>query len=193
MNETLRAKLVKLAEEDGRVRAELAATGELFKGYNAQMREVHEANADELQKILDEFGWPGEPLAGKDGAAAAWLILQHAIGRPALQRGSVPLLKEAVARGEVPAAQVAYLEDRIAFSEKRPQKYGTQWDWGRDGRMHVWTLADPERVNDFRASVGLPPLTRLAYEPEGEAAGMAPADWDARQAEMEAWAKSVGW
>lgn len=193
MNETLRAKLVKLADEDGRVRAELSATGELFQGYNARMREVHEANADELQKILDEFGWPGTSLAGEDGAEAAWLILMHAIGRPALQRGCLPLLKDAVQRGDLSPSRVAYLEDRIAFSERRPQKYGTQWDWGPDGRMHVWTLADPDRVNEFRAGLGLSPLTRLAYEPEGEEKGMAPADWEARMAEMEAWAKSVGW
>lgn len=189
MNESLRAKLVRLAAEDGRVRAELAATGELFQGYNARMREVHEANADELQKILDEFGWPGESLVGKDGAEAAWLILMHAIGRPALQRGCLPLLREAVKKGELKASLVVYVEDRIAFFERRPQVYGTQWDWGPDGRMHVWTLADPDRVNELRESVGLSPLTRLVQETDDPA----PADWEARQAEGEAWAKSVGW
>ena len=52
-----------------------------------------------------------------------------------------------------------YLEDRIALHEGRPQRFGSQWvDSPEDGRIRPWQLADPGRVNELRASVGLPAL-----------------------------------
>jgi len=196
MNTELRRRLLEMVEEDGRVRAELAAAGELFQGYARRMAEVHERNARELAGMIERHGWIGKSLVGADGAEAAWLILQHAIGDPALQRKCLPLLKEAVARGDVPPAHAAYLEDRICFFERRPQRYGTQFDWDEGGRMSPWALKDPERVDEHRRAVGLPPLAehlgqaRKAAEGEGE---RKPADLKKRREEMLQWAKSVGW
>src|SRR5438270_2438863 len=129
MNTALRRELLTMAEEDRRVRAELAADGSLFEGYHPTMQAVHDRNAARLTDIIAEHGWPGRSLVDEDGARAAWLILQHAIGHPALQRRGLVLLQEAVAQGEVPALEAAMLEDRVAFFEGRPQRYGTQYDW----------------------------------------------------------------
>ena len=195
MNIELRLRLLKMVEEDGRVRAELAATGELFQGYAPRMAEVHSRNARELARMIEQHGWTGKSLVGTDGAEAAWLILQHAIGNPELQRKCLPLLKEAVARGDVPPAHATYLEDRICFFERRPQRYGTQFDWDNARRMSPWALEDPERVDEYRRAVGLPPLAERieqVRQAEGEA-GPEPADLKKRQEEMVQWAKSIGW
>ena len=45
MDDALRHQLVAMAAEDARVRAELAATGELFRGYAPRMEDVHRRNA----------------------------------------------------------------------------------------------------------------------------------------------------
>lgn len=45
MNDELKQRLVEMVAEDQRVRAELAATGELFQGYAPRMAEVHRRNA----------------------------------------------------------------------------------------------------------------------------------------------------
>src|SRR5947209_9236632 len=82
----LRAELLAMAAEDRRVWAELAADGSLFDGYHPRMAEVHRRNAARLTETLDRHGWPGRDLVGADGAAAAWLVLQHAIGDPPLMR-----------------------------------------------------------------------------------------------------------
>lgn len=183
-----------MAEEDQRVRAELAATGELFQGYAPRMEEVHRRNAQELESIIDRYGWPGKSLVDDDGANAAWLILQHAIGSPSLQRRCVSILRGAVARGEMEPAHVAYLEDRICFFERRPQRYGTQFDWDERGRMSPWLLEDPEQVDEYRLSVGLGPLAERLGQVRRETAGEAkPSDLGKRQEELLAWAKSVGW
>jgi hypothetical protein len=41
MNESLRAEPLGMAQEDSRVRSELATDGSLFDGYHPTMQEVH--------------------------------------------------------------------------------------------------------------------------------------------------------
>jgi Family of unknown function (DUF6624) len=175
-----------MAEEDERVRAELAACGELFRSYPPRMAEVHNRNGNELQVVIDQHGWPGRSLVGEDGAEAAWLILLHAIGNSALQRGALPILQDAIARGEAPLAHAAYLEDKIRFFERRSQRYGTQADWDGNGQMTTWMLEDPHRVNEYRRSVGLDPLVENARQVDEVAHEPPPRDFQKRQEEMEA-------
>jgi hypothetical protein len=192
----LRRELVAMAEEDHRIRTELAADGSLFDGYHPRMRAVHQANADRLASILRDRGWPGQPQVGADGANAAWLIVQHAIDRPAFQREALEALRLATERGEVPAMQPALLEDRIRTLEGRPQRYGTQFDWDESGELSPLPVEDPEGVDDRRRAIGLGPLDeairaqRRAAAAEGE---RPPGDWHARRREMEAWLLEVGW
>jgi hypothetical protein len=193
MDDDVRRRLLAMAAEDRRVTAELAATGELFRGYAPRMEALHRRNARDLLALVGAYGWPGRGVAGEDGMHAAWLILQHAVGEPAVQRGCLPILREAAARGEATLAQVAYLEDRIAFFERRPQRYGTQFDWDERGMMSPWTLEDPANVDALRASVGLPPLADRIAEVRRTAQGSVPPDHARRQAEMLAWSKAAGW
>src|SRR5687767_1950508 len=129
VNEELKKRLLEMAAEDRRIRDELAATGELYDGYASRMAEVHDRNASALNRIIDQYGWPGKTLVGDEAAKAAWLILHHAIGNPDLQRRCVELLRSAVSAGDADPIELAYLEDRICFFERRPQRYGTQFDW----------------------------------------------------------------
>ncbi len=123
------------------------------------MEAVHKRNASRLRELIKLHGWPTEDIAGKDGAEAAWLIAQHAIGEPEFQRYVLQMLHVSIAKNHVPAWQAAYLEDRIAMYEGQPQRYGTQsMDDPRDGRTRPWTIADPKNVNPLRAEVGLEPL-----------------------------------
>lgn len=191
--EPIARELIAMAEEDRRVRAELVADGTLFDGYSPRMEAVHLANGARLEAIVAAHGWPGRRLVGDEASRAAWLVLQHAISRPDLQRRGVGWLSEAVAASEVPALELAYLEDRVAFFEGRPQRYGTQSDWDEAGRMSVWTLEDPERVDEWRHAVGLGPLVERPcaggeMEPEPP-----PRDWETRRREFLAWCRQVGW
>ncbi|MBC8136378.1 MAG: hypothetical protein H8F28_10875, partial [Fibrella sp.] len=192
-NTEIENHLISLADEDRRVRAELAATGELFVGYASRMEAVHRRNAGELEAIIAQCGWPGKSLVGVEGANAAWFILQHAVGNPTLQRRCLPLLQEAIANGEAEASHAAYLEDRIRFYERRPQRYGTQFDWDENGQMSPWQLEDSEQVDEFRRAVGLGPLAEKIQEARAGTADETPPDFDKRQTEMHAWLNSTGW
>jgi hypothetical protein len=196
MDASLRDELVAMAEEDERVRAALAADGSLFDGYHPAMQAVHDRNAARLTEIIKQLGWPGRDLVGEEGSRAAWLVLQHAIAHPALQRRGLVLLQDAVARGEVPAVEAAMLEDRIRVFEGRPQRYGTQFDWDEHGQLSPLPVEDEANVDDRRRSVG---LGLLADDVQRRRAGTAecteqpPRDWAERRRKFEEWARAVGW
>jgi len=159
INEQLRGELVAMRHEDRRVREELMASGELGGGYVPRMEEVHRRNVARLRELIRHHGWPSEGIAEKDGAEAAWLIAQHAVGEPPFQREALRLLRACAAQGGVPAWHGGYLKDRVALNEGRPQRFGTQWvDDPRDGRPRPWKLSEPQRINELRREVGLGPM-----------------------------------
>jgi hypothetical protein len=194
--ELLREELLSMAADDGAVRERLVEDGSLFDGYSPLMAIVHRRNGDRLGEIVDAHGWPGVSLVREDGADAAWLLLKHAIGDPALQRRCLPLVAAAAAVGEVPAWQPATLLDGIRFYEGRPQVYGSMFDWDEQGEMAPWPIEDADGVDRRRQAVGLPPLAdqiesvRAAAAAEGQSA---PTDPAAHRREAELWARSVGW
>ena len=194
VDQSLRRRLVSLARRDAKARERLAADGSLFEGYHPAMQAVHEENAATLDSIVREHGWPTAATAGNDGAEAAWLIAQHAIGLPDFQRRCLHYLKLAAANGDLPAWQPAMLLDRIRVFEGRPQVYGTSFDWDDGGQMSPLPIEDAQTVDERRAEVGLPTLVesiarhRLQSEQEPR-----PANLNARRQQMEEWARRVGW
>lgn len=193
INEALGQELVAMRDEDQQVRQELVESGELGGSYVPRMEAVHSRNAERLDEIVHEYGWPDEPMVGQDGAEAAWLIVQHAIGFPDLQRKFLSLIKRSADKGMVPQRHAAYLEDRIAMLEGRPQRYGTQWlDDPKDGRVRPWELADQSRVDELRAEVGLEPLHPIP-DPGPELPPEQQAEIRHNQRWWEDWLTSKGW
>ena len=185
-----------MAAVDQALRAELIADGSLFEDYHPRVAALHLPNAERLLAIMEARGWPAASLVGDDGAQAAWLVLQHAIGSPAVMRRGLELLQAAVERGEVEPSQVAMVEDRIRTLEGRPQRYGTQHDWDERGELSPLPIEHAADVDERRRTVGLGPLDeqtqrlRLAAAAEGE---RPPPDPAAHRLASESWARSVGW
>lgn len=196
MNENWAPLLIAAARRDLETRARLAASGELFDGYHPEMEAVHDANAALLTRVFDDVGWPGRRDFGDDGAGAAFLILQHAIGHPALQRRGLALLLDAIPEGQANPLDAAYLSDRIAVFEGRPQTFGTQFDWDVNGQLSPAPVHDAETLDERRASVGLPPIAETIAHMRANAAAegdRAPADLARRRADHDAWARRAGW
>jgi len=191
MPNVIRLQLLAMQARDEQVRAELAADGSLFEGYHPRMEDVHRANARALAALIDAHGWPIEALVGADGAEAAWLVAQHAIGEPDFMRRCRALVDEASAAGRVPHWQFAYLDDRIRVLEGLPQCFGTQIDLGPDGPA-AHELEDPARVDAWREEAGLPTLAsalakaHAAPRPTRE-------EYLAKQADGLRWRRQVGW
>ena len=120
-----------------------------------EMMRVDQANTAWLTELTARRGWPGRTLVGKDAAHTAWLLAQHA--DPESQRAFLDLLRAAVAAGEASPRDLAYLDDRVRMHDGQPQLYGTQFRRDAQG-LQVWTVEDPEHLDQRRASVGLPPF-----------------------------------
>jgi hypothetical protein len=193
MNDSLRHELLAMRAEDLRVRGELEAEGKLGGPYVPRMEAVHVRNAAHLRELIAEHGWPGEDIAGEDGANAAWFIVQHSVGEPEFQHYALGLIQSAASESRIPAWHAAFLEDRIALHESRPQRFGTQWvDDPYDGRARPWRLADPEHVNELRASVGLGPLHPIP-EPGPPLPEAERRELEQSRAWWDNWLRSKGW
>ncbi|MGI9597160.1 MAG: DUF6624 domain-containing protein [Acidimicrobiales bacterium] len=192
----LAAELERLAAEDLTVRQRLADTGELFQGYNAEMRAVHRRNGDRLAVILADVGcWPGYRLVGEGGSEAAFLIAQHDIANPTLIRRCRDLYAVAVDRADADPVRLAHLEDRIRYLEGRPQRYGTHIGWNDEGELGPWPPVDePERIDERREELGLQPLAAAMAAAAADRPSRRPVDEvldEHRQADD--FAREAGW
>lgn len=155
MNDALRSELLAMQDADLSTRTRLIEQGELHEDrYHPEMRRIHEANNRRIQEIIEEFGWPLARDVGEDGAQAVWLIVQHAVLEPAFQERCLELLRHAVAAGEAPGWQLAYLEDRVLIRRGKRQRYGCQHEVVGD-RMQPLPTESMETVNERRAALGM--------------------------------------
>jgi hypothetical protein len=153
MDEELSVELLERAGRDQAARMSLRP-GYGVAGWEAVVAPVDQDNAARLREIVGKHGWPGRRLAGEAGAHAAWLLAQHAT--PDLQEECLPLLQDAVARGDASPVDLAYLTDRVLMHRGEPQVYGTQYRV-RDGVLELWIVHDPSGLAQRRAALGLEP------------------------------------
>ncbi|WP_294300640.1 DUF6624 domain-containing protein [uncultured Chryseobacterium sp.] len=192
----LAEKIIGLKNTDLQLRDHLIRSGELGNGYHKSMQEIHSKNAEILEGIIDHIGFPTAEKVGTEASEAAWLVIQHSIGNPAFMRKCLMLLENSDSKTQAEKISMAYLADRIAVFEDRPQLYGTQFDWDENGQLSPNVYDDLNKVNERRKSLGLNLLedqTALIRSRALDENQHPPADLKQRNEEMEAWKKSVGW
>ncbi len=189
-------QIIALKEADIALRDELIEQGQLWNGYNKKMENLHIKNAKSLDKIIKSIGYPTIDKVGVEASEAAWLVIQHAISLPAFMKRCLNLLNESVDKGSADPIQLAYLSDRIAVYEGRPQRYGTSYDWDESGELNPKPYDDLTKVNQRRKLLGLNSveeqtvLMRRRVEAEGE---QPPSDYKNRNQRYIDWRKEVGW
>lgn len=173
----LRRELLERVKQDQAIRNELISKGveNPDKVVLARMRAIDAENTERVRAIVKRYGWPGPELVGRDGAEAAFLIVQHA--DHAFQKEMLPLVEKAYRGGGLSGQSYALLLDRVLVGEGKPQVYGTQakrfeeWKW-REPALEP--IEDEANVDKRRAEVGLPPLSEYRemlkrfYFPESE-------------------------
>jgi hypothetical protein len=138
------------------------AKGRMDTRLNVQMCETDGDNTAWLKADIAVNGWYRISVFGDVPSRAAWLMIQHADREPPFQQEMLALLEPLALEKEVEPWDVALLYDRVAMNTGRPQRYGSQ---GRCVARNVWgpqPLEDEARVDEFRASVELPPLAEYA-------------------------------
>ncbi|MEL6253224.1 MAG: DUF6624 domain-containing protein [Bacteroidota bacterium] len=189
-------QIIELKEEDLRVRDKLIQEGLLGKGYNEEMKAVHDKNAGLLDKIMEKIGYPTVDKVGEEASQSAWLVIQHAIGQPVFMKKCADLLAKAVQEHRADPKNLAYLTDRIAVFEQKPQLYGTQFDWDEKGELSPEAFDDIVKVEGRRKAIGLNSLeeqTQILRKRAIEEQEVPPQDFAQRNREKLAWLKELGW
>lgn len=137
------------------LRDKLVKTGELGNGYNEELRAMHNSNVAALQEIIAVIGYPSIAKVGKEASDAAWLVIQHSVEQPDFMKNCLNLLQNAVDQNEADPKSLAYLSDRIAVFERKPQLYGTQFDWDEHGELSPNLYDNLVKVNERRQAIGL--------------------------------------
>lgn len=122
-----------------------------------RVERVDRSNLERLRSILPAGGWFRISVVGEDTARDAWLLVQHADRDVAFQKEMLARMM-ALPDDEVEPRLIAYLYDRVAMNESRPQRYGTQGRCLAGGGWAPHELEEPDNVDALRATVGLGPL-----------------------------------
>lgn len=125
-----------------------------MKAHGKIINEKDSINLIKVKKILDERGWLGPDIIGRKGNSALFLVIQHSDLET--QKKYLPMMRDAVQKGNARSSSLALLEDRVALRQGKRQIYGSQI--GRDqetGEYYILPLEDPENVDKRRAEVGL--------------------------------------
>lgn len=160
--------LNELGSADQQIRQEWNLVEQDPKATNAERetlqqrwRTIDSENLKQFKRIVTTCGWP---QTNKD-SHIAWLLAQHADSDVAFQRRARELLEASVKAGIAAPRDLAYLADRIADNEHRPQEYGTQFSQPDRCHLILDRVDDRALVNQRRLSIGLQSLEE--YEAEG--------------------------
>lgn len=183
-NASLRLELLELARKDQEIRREITRVTKQFERngtshsarsltesqqadlslLSEKMVRIDSANTERMIQIVERHGWPTFDLVGKDGAEAAWILIQHADQSPEFQRKCLNLMTS-LPHEQVSQKKVAYLTDRVLLAEGKKQVYGTQVVQ-EGGTFNPRPLEDEGGVDKRRAAVGLPPLAEYLKQIE---------------------------
>ena len=163
----LQKELIEIFKEDQDIRNKYVVAQ---KTYGYESKEVDSLgkimllkdslNLIKIVKILDEKGWVGKDKVGQQANTTLFLVIQHSDLK--VQQKYLPMMRDAVKKGNADAGSFAYLIDRIALREGKRQIYGSQM--GRKpntNEYYILPLEDPINVDKRRLEVGLTPLAEF--------------------------------
>jgi hypothetical protein len=118
---------------------------------------IQERNQEELEKLIDEKGWPKIKDVGEEAAMASYLVVMHS--NDGLQKKYLPAIKQCYEENELSWQRYAAIYDRALYNENKPQKYGTHTRYNeRTGKEELCPLENEEKVNEWRKEIGLQPI-----------------------------------
>lgn len=112
-----------------------------------EINKIDSINQIKVSAILDEYGWLGSDKIGGKANVAFFAVLQHSNSKT--QEKYLPIMKEAVKKGNANGEDLALLIDRIEMFNGRPQVYGSQIQY-IDGKFTIYKIIDEKSVNKRR-------------------------------------------
>ena len=111
----------------------------------AKQQKLDSINMLKIDKIIQEYGYPGKSLVGELNKDVAWSVIMHSKNVVKY----IDLIKETAEKNEMSYPKAAEMEDLYLMSKGLPQKYGTQTAYIND-EVTFWPIEDVEYVNTRR-------------------------------------------
>jgi hypothetical protein len=123
----------------------------------AEFQLVIRRNFPLVKSIIDQYGFPGYDLVGKESSHNYWMLVQHSDFDLPFQKRALILMKVQLDKHNASGQDYAYLIDRIALNEGHQQVYGTQINMSEKGTT-IKPCIDTLNLDKRRLSVGLNPI-----------------------------------
>jgi len=134
--------------------------GPAMQKLSAEMKKIDTDNTRHLFALVKDVGWIDSERFGNRACDDAFLIVQHS-GNLRLMRTALPQIKvEAKKKPQQLGQLYALLYDRTTVALGGKQRYGSQLSFLPDGSLKLRELEDPERVDAWRAELGMTPLEK---------------------------------
>lgn len=164
-NENLIAILDTIHEEDQKYRDKLEEIEKIYgwdsdevKKCWAEISIMDSINLVKVENIITEFGWLSSDEIGEKGNLTLFLVIQHS--NTFTQQKYLPILKDALTKGNAKPNQFALLQDRVLVSQGEKQIYGSQlYTDPKTGKIVIFPLIDPDNVDKRRAEMKLEPIS----------------------------------
>ena len=89
-------------------------------------KEISESNFEDMQALLDQYGWPKYSTVGKLAADAPLLVINHHESEE-IRKKYLSTIKEHCFLGEGSCMEYAKIQDRILVNTGQLQIYGMQF------------------------------------------------------------------
>lgn len=122
----------------------LAKDQGIRNGEEGNITQIDALNLNTVISIVEQCGWPLE----EDFITSIWFVIQHSEAEYMAYYYSK--FKELENKGLLKSSLMAKMDDRLLMNSGYPQIYGTQIVG-----QNVYQLRDPDKVNEWRAKVGL--------------------------------------
>ena len=161
LNHTLIKEIEEMKIDDQKYRNEFYETRDKYGVDSKQVKKLQKgglkmdsANFIRLEKIVDEYGWPGIDVIGFHTSYSLFLVIQHQDIE--IQQKYLPLVKESFEEGKfIPGAYAIFL-DRISMHENHEQLYGTQTCYDYETQTtYICPIANPDQLNLRMYELGL--------------------------------------
>ena len=161
LNHTLIKEIEEMKIDDQKYRNEFSATREKYgvdskelQKLNKLQAEIDKRNEMRLEKIVDEYGWPGIDVIGFHTDFSLFLVIQHQ--EVEIQQKYLPLINKSFEEGKFIPGAFEMLLDRISMRENHEQLYGTQSCYDYETKQYyICPIANPDQLNQRRFELGV--------------------------------------
>ena len=136
-----------------------SGTKEYAEAYKSMMK-TDSVNYVEVKQILNQYGFPGYTMVGKNSSHNFWIMAQFYEKDLALQNIAVTLMKKEVDAQNAAEDDYAFIVDKYLDATGDQQIYGTLIKLNDEHTsFEVKPVKDPEKLDELRKHANLPPLS----------------------------------